>query len=81
MRDYRQICDEFRWELPQDCNMAVDVCLRHAEDDVALIHPRDSGEPEIWHFGDFARESAKLGACIVRKVQLFAIRTLTSVTG
>ena len=60
MRDYRQICDEFRWELPQDCNMAADVCLRHAEDDVALIHPRDSGEPETWHFGDFARESAKL---------------------
>ena len=60
MRDYQQICETFRWELPDDCNMAAEVCLRHSAEDVALIHPQDSGEPELWRFGDFARESAKL---------------------
>ena len=38
--------------------------MRHAEDDVALIHPRDSGEPEKWHFGDFARERRFKGTSV-----------------
>lgn len=44
-KTYPEIYDSFRWELPQRCNMAYQICDRHADDPekVALIHHLGSG--------------------------------------
>ncbi|MBV8402064.1 MAG: AMP-binding protein, partial [Acetobacteraceae bacterium] len=43
--DYRRLCDEFRWPIPECYNIGVDVCDRHADGNgrIALIFAEEGG--------------------------------------
>lgn len=54
---YRQFCDEFRWNIPDEFNFAVDVVDRMAreQDGPALIWANDRGEERRFSFSDMSR--------------------------
>ncbi len=58
---YREIYDAFRWQVPAQYNMVVDVCDRHAGDGSreALIHLDGAGKETRYSFRDFKRLSSQ----------------------
>jgi hypothetical protein len=37
VRSYEEACDAHRWEVPERCNIAADVCDRHPADKPAMV--------------------------------------------
>ena len=56
-RTFAEICNSFRWNLPERYNIAWDVCDRHAgdADRLALIHETGNGEPRRYSFAHIQR--------------------------
>ncbi|MAA99305.1 MAG: AMP-dependent synthetase [Stappia sp.] len=57
------LSDRFRWQLPDNCNMAWLACDRHAAvtpDRPALIHLGPGGERQSWTYGRLAAASNRL---------------------
>ena len=44
-KTYEEVCARFRWSIPAQFNIAVDICDRHAADSsrVAMIYEDDAG--------------------------------------
>ena len=62
---YRETCDAFRWEIPRDYNIAVDVCDRHANGRArrALIyHQEETGATTEYSFHQLKKWSNRLAA-------------------
>lgn len=60
--DYAETCAGFRWEIPQDLNMAWDVCGRHAAatpEKTALIHVDADGSSRAYSFRDMERLASR----------------------
>ena len=57
-RDYAELVDGFRWRIPRDYNIGVDVCDRHAPGNpLALIHVDGAGGIARYGFQDLLRLS------------------------
>ncbi len=63
MVDYEQACREFRWEVPESYNFAVDVVDHWGEDaqKVAMLWVNEQGEERRLTFRDFAVRSNQVG--------------------
>ena len=62
---YEETFDRFRWEIPQNYNIAVDICDRHADDKskVALIyHDEDTDAVTEYSFHQLRQLSNRLAA-------------------
>jgi acetyl-CoA synthetase len=59
---YDEVCQSFRWEIPEHYNIGVDICDRWADrpDRLALIFENESGQVEKYTFADFKRLSNRL---------------------
>jgi acetyl-CoA synthetase len=55
--DYKQLCREFRWPIPEFYNIGVDVCDRHADGAgrLALIFAEESGAIRRCSFDELRR--------------------------
>ena len=57
---YAELVDQFRWEVPQQYNIGVDVCDKWADsqpDRLALLHQARKGEVTMYTFADLKRLS------------------------
>ena len=63
MVDYEQACREFRWEVPESYNFAVDVVDHWGEDaqKVAMLWVNEQGDERRLTFRDFAVRSNQVG--------------------
>ena len=64
---YQETCDAFRWEIPQDYNIALDVCDRHATGRArrALIyHQEETGATTEYSFHQLRNWSNRLAAAL-----------------
>ncbi len=57
---YEALAGGFRWDIPVRYNLGVDICDKHGDDALALIHEREDGQVERWRFGDVRRHANKL---------------------
>jgi acyl-coenzyme A synthetase/AMP-(fatty) acid ligase len=63
MLDYEQTCREFRWEVPEYYNFAVDVVDRWGEDaqKLAMLWVNEQGDERRLTFRDFTARSNQVG--------------------
>jgi len=61
-KDYRTLCDTFRWNVPDHYNIGVDICDKwaHQPDRLALIYEDDTGRTRRYTFLDLKRRSNRL---------------------
>ena len=61
-RSYKKVYDSFRWEIPQQYNIGVDICDKWAgqPDRLALIYENENGQVEKYTFTDLKRLSNRL---------------------
>ncbi|MCB2147505.1 MAG: acyl-CoA synthetase [Deltaproteobacteria bacterium] len=61
-KDYRTLCDNFQWEVPESYNIGVDICDKWAGpgDRLALIYESDTGESQRYTFRDLKQRSNRL---------------------
>lgn len=61
-RDYAALCEGFRWQVPEEYNMAWECCGRWAQDRTrfALYYEDESGFTSAWTFWDLQREANRL---------------------
>jgi len=61
-KDYRALCDTFRWEVPKHYNIGVDICDKwgHQNDRLALIYESDTGHTQRYTFRDLKQHSNRL---------------------
>jgi len=59
-RSYDEVFGRFRWQIPAQYNIGVDVCDRQAADARALIYRRADGSVEEYSFGQLKKLSNKL---------------------
>ena len=61
-KTYNEVCNAFRWEIPQYYNIGVDVCDKWADqsDRLALIYENENGRIEKYTFQDLKRLSNRL---------------------
>jgi hypothetical protein len=61
-RDYRMLCDTFRWEVPNHYNIGVDICDKwaHQPDRLALIYESDTGQTQRYTFRDLKQHANRL---------------------
>ena len=61
-KDYRTLCDTFRWDVPEFYNIGVDICDKwaHQPDRLALIYDDDTGQTRRYTFRDLKRRSNRL---------------------
>lgn len=60
---YERLCAQHRWEIPERYNIAADICDRHPEDALAMVHERFDGVVRRLHWGDLqmlANQAANL---------------------
>ena len=59
---YDDVCESFRWEIPEHYNIGVDICDRWADqpDRLALIYENESGRVERYTFAELRRLSNRL---------------------
>ena len=64
---YEALRASFRWAVPEQFNIAADVCHRWTSEPgrVALIHRRPNGDVERWTFGDVASVANRLSNLLV----------------
>src|SRR5262245_23274126 len=63
MVDYQQVCRDFRWEVPEHYNFAVDVVDRWGEDarKLAMLWVNEQGDEKHLSFRDFGTRSNQVG--------------------
>ncbi len=54
---YDEIYRDFRWQIPSQYNIAVDVCDRQPPEQLALVYRDENGVVRNYSFGDLARWS------------------------
>ena len=61
-KDYRKLCDTFRWAVPPHYNIGVDICDKwaHQSDRLALIYEDDAGDVRQYTFRDLKKRSNRL---------------------
>ena len=61
-RDYRTLCDTFRWEVPKHYNIGVDICDKwaHQPNRLALIYESNDGQARRYTFREMKRSSNRL---------------------
>jgi acetyl-CoA synthetase len=61
-KSYDEICQNFRWQVPERYNMAVDVCDRHVDgrETTALIYVDEQGRESRYSFRDMRKYSSQL---------------------
>ncbi|MCL6414206.1 acyl-CoA synthetase [Aestuariirhabdus sp. Z084] len=62
-QSYSSICQNFRWQLPEQYNIGVDVCDRWAESEperIAILHKPASGSVQPITYGQLRRDSNRL---------------------
>ena len=64
---YDALARGFRWEIPARYNLGVDICDKHGDDALALIHEREDGTA-----GDARRHSSSQGKTVDRRAQMLA---------
>ncbi len=59
---YQEIYNNFRWSIPANYNIAVDICDKHAEagENQALIYEDKTGKVEIYTYTDLKKLSNKM---------------------
>jgi acetyl-CoA synthetase len=57
---YEALVAGFRWEIPARYNLGHDICDKHDDAALALIHEREDGTVEEWRFGDIRRHANRL---------------------
>ena len=57
---YEALVAGFRWDIPARYNLGHDLCDKHGDEGLALIHEREDGQVERWHFGDIRRQANRL---------------------
>jgi acetyl-CoA synthetase len=63
IQDYDALCDKFRWQIPPDYNIGVDVCDKWAArepDRIAIIHVHPDGRAETITFRQLRDTSNRL---------------------
>lgn len=61
--DYQDVCDRFRWEIPEYYNIGTDICDKWAELDpnkLALVYIDQTGVPREYSFGQLRESSNQL---------------------
>jgi acetyl-CoA synthetase len=69
-KQYEKIYAEFKWSIPENYNIAIDICDRHAAMDekrLALIYQDSAGKVEEYTFGDLRQQSNKLANLLVHQ--------------
>ena len=61
-KTYDEICQNFRWQVPEFYNIGVDICDKHAHrpERLALIHEKASGEVMRLTFAELKKLSNRL---------------------
>src|SRR5215472_12660310 len=65
---YTEVYARFRWQLPTNFNIGVDVCDRHADDPsrLAMIYEDDTGQVSTHTFAEFRARSNQLAHAFIR---------------
>ncbi len=79
-RDYAALCRDFRWQVPRQYNIGIDVCDRWAAHDprrIAILHARPDGGIDELSYGWLAETSNRLAhalrACGIQRGDRVAI--------
>src|SRR5215813_9184816 len=66
--DYAEVYTRFRWHIPTNFNIGVDVCDRHADDPsrLAMIYEDDTGQVSTHTFAAFRARSNQLAHALIR---------------
>ncbi|MBM3548579.1 MAG: AMP-binding protein [Alphaproteobacteria bacterium] len=62
---YEDLVGGFRWDIPARYNVGTDICDKHGDDGLALIHEREDGTVERWRFGDVRRHANRLANLLI----------------
>ncbi|MBI4483322.1 MAG: AMP-binding protein [Acidobacteria bacterium] len=57
---YPEMCHQFRWEVPENYNIAWDVCEKHDPNRTAMIWENHDGQVRVLSFQDFSRLSNRV---------------------
>ena len=65
-KTYEEVCARFRWSIPAQFNIALDICDRHAADParVAMIFEDEAGRPSEHSFAEFRARSNQLARAL-----------------
>ncbi len=65
---YEELCARFRWDIPANFNIAVDICDRHADDPqrLAMIYEDEDGQVSQHTFAEFRARSNQLAHALTR---------------
>jgi len=65
---YEELCARFRWDIPANFNIAVDICDRHAGDPqrLAMIYEDEDGRVSEHTFAEFRARSNQLAHALIR---------------
>ena len=61
---YQVLIDTFRWNIPEQYNIAHDICDRHPADRTALFYEDAAGNESRYTFGDFKTKSNRLASTL-----------------
>ena len=64
---YAEVYARFRWHIPTNFNIGVDVCDRHADDPsrLAMIYEDDAGQVSTHTFAEFRARSNQLAHALI----------------
>src|SRR5438874_474214 len=65
---YAEVYARFRWHIPINFNIGIDVCDRHADDptQLAMISEDDTGQVSTHAFAEFRAHSNQLAHALIR---------------
>ena len=65
---YEELCARFRWDIPANFNIGVDICDRHADDPtrLAMIYEDEDGRVSEHTFAEFRARSNQLAHALTR---------------
>ena len=65
---YEELCARFRWDIPANFNIGVDICDRHAGDPtrLAMIYEDEDGRVSEHTFAEFRARSNQLAHALTR---------------
>ncbi len=74
---YERLCEAHSWAVPQQYNLAADICDRHPPEALAMIHERYDGLSRKLSWGDLQALSSQaanlLAACGVQRGERVAV--------
>ena len=56
-KNYEEIRQAFRWEVPEQYNLGIDVCDKHPANKRALIYEDEAGNVTTYTFGQLSKFS------------------------